>query len=153
MIFREFPLRVMMPSASGNFGDSGFTGILGGDVLERFEVTLDLQQASMYLKPDLTFRQDPFEFVTVGFQFFKTDGGVFSVAAVWKPSPAETAGLAVGDRILSVNGQPSAGLDLEAFANQLHGAPGTAIVLQVVRAAGAFTVHMKTQPLVCGRSN
>jgi C-terminal processing protease CtpA/Prc len=70
------------------------------ECLWRIEVTLDLQHASMYLKPDPEFRPQPYEFVTVGIQFFKADDGAFSVAAVWKHSPAEGAGVVVGDRIL-----------------------------------------------------
>jgi predicted aspartyl protease len=149
MVLRDFPLRVIMPSPSGSFADAAFAGILGGDILERFEVTLDLQHASMYLKPDPGFRPEPYEFVTVGIQFFKADDGAFSVAAVWKHSPAEGAGVVVGDRILSVNGHSTADLGLEAFANQLHGAAGTPIVIEVERAAGNFILHMKTRQLVC----
>jgi C-terminal processing protease CtpA/Prc len=48
-----------------------------------------------------------YEFVTVGIQFFKSDSEAFSVAAVWKDSPAEAAGVLVGDHILSVNGHAS----------------------------------------------
>jgi hypothetical protein len=77
MVLRDFPLPVIMPSPSGSFADATFAGILGGDILERFEVTLDLQRALMYLKPDAGFRLEPYEFVTVGIQFFKVDDGAF----------------------------------------------------------------------------
>jgi hypothetical protein len=149
MVLRDYPLRVIMPSPSGSFADTAFAGILGGDLLERFEVTLDLQHAFMYLKPDPEFRPDPYEFVTVGIQFYKAGDDAFSVAAVWKHSPAEEAGVVVGDRILSVNGHSSADLGLETFANQLHGAAGTPIVIEVERAARKFILHMKTRQLVC----
>jgi predicted aspartyl protease len=149
VLLRDFPLRVILPSSSGSFADAAFAGILGGDILEHFEVTLDLQHASMYVKPDPGFRPDPYEFVTVGFQFFKVVSGAFSVAAVWTHSPAEEAGLKVGDRILSVNGHPSSDLGLEAFSNQLHAADGTPIVIEVERAAGRFILHMRTRRLVC----
>jgi predicted aspartyl protease len=146
---RNFPIRVIMPSSSGSFADGAFAGILGGDILGRFDVTLDLGHASMFLKPDPGFRPDPFEFVTVGVQFNKADDGAFSVAAVWTHSPAEEAGVMVGDRILSVNGRSSADLGLEAFANQLHAAPGTPISIEVERAAERFILQMKTRRLVC----
>jgi predicted aspartyl protease len=149
IILRDHPLRVIMPSQSGSFADTAFAGILGGDILEHFEVILDLQHSSMYLKPDAEFRPDPYEFVTVGIQFFKPNANEFSVAAVWKDSPAKATGVVVGDRILSVNGHSSAGLDLETFANQLHAAAGTPVVMEVERAAGKFTLQMKTRQLVC----
>jgi C-terminal processing protease CtpA/Prc len=140
---------VITPSQSGSFAQTAFAGILGGDILERFEVTLDLQHASMYLKPDAGFRPDPYEFVTVGIQFFKADADAFSVVAVWKPSPADAAGVLVGDRILSINGHSSADQGLETFANQLHGAAGTPVVIEVERPVGKFTLQMKTRQLVC----
>lgn len=86
-------------------------------------MTFDLRSDSIYLKPDAEFRLDPYEFTTIGIQFFKADADAFSVVALWKHSPAEAAGVLAGDRILSVNGRSSADLGIEAFANQLHG-PG-----------------------------
>jgi hypothetical protein len=149
IVLRDQPLRVIMPSQGGSFADPAFAGILGGDILERFEVTLDLQHASMYLKPDADFRPDPYEFLTVGIQFFKVDSDAFSVVAVWRHSPAEAAGVLVGDRILSVNGYSSADLGLETFADQLHGPAETPVVIEVERASGKSILHMKTRQLVC----
>ena len=76
----------------------------GGDILNRFEVTLDLQHDSMYLKPERTFQPDASEFVTIGLQFFKSNADAFSVVAVWNHSPGEEAGVVIGDRIVAVNG-------------------------------------------------
>lgn len=149
IVLRDYPLRVMMVPQSGSFSDTAFAGLLGADVLERFEVTLDLEHASMYLKRDPRFRPDPYEFVTVGIQFLRSGRDAFSVEAVWKPSPARAAGVLVGDRILSVNGHSSADLGLEAFSNQLHGVAGMPIVIEIERATARFILHMKTRQLVC----
>jgi Aspartyl protease/PDZ domain len=148
-VLREHPLRIVTPPQSGSFSDTAFAGILGGDILERFEVTLDLQHAVMYLNPDSNFRMNPYEFATVGIQFLKTSLNAFSVVAVWKNSPAEATGVIVGDRILSINGHSSKDLGVEAFTNQLHGAPGTPIVIEVERAPRKFLLHMNTRQLVC----
>jgi hypothetical protein len=147
-VLHEFPLRVVSSPASGSFADAAFAGILGGDILEHFEVTLDLAHSVMYLKRDAAFREDPYEFVTIGIQFFKS-GDVFSVIAVWKGSPAEAEGVRVGDRITSVNAHASAELGIEEFARQLHGAAGTPITIEVARPSGKSTVRMKTRQLVC----
>jgi C-terminal processing protease CtpA/Prc len=69
--------------------------------------------------------------------------------AVWKHSPAEAAGVLVGDRILSVNGRTSADLGLEAFSSQLHGPAGTPVAIEVERATGKSILHMKMRQLVC----
>ena len=148
-VLHEHPIRVITPPSSGSFADAAFAGILGGDILERFELTLDLKHSAMYLKYDDAFRADPYEFVTVGIQFFKSRADAFSVAAVWKGSPAEGAGIIVGDRIISVNGHASADLDEERFSKELHGAAGTPVTLDVERPSGKATLRMKTRQLVC----
>ena len=43
VVLRDYPLRVIMASQSGSFSDTAFAGLLGADILERFEVTLDLE--------------------------------------------------------------------------------------------------------------
>ena len=146
---RDLPVRIIMPSSSGIFAAPAFAGLLGEDALEGFDVTLDLQHASMYLTPNEAFRPDLYEFVTVGIQFFKSDPEAFSVAAVWKKSPAEAAGILVGDRILSVNGHASQDLDLQTFADQLHGPVGRPIVIEIKRAARRIMFSMKTRDLLC----
>jgi predicted aspartyl protease len=148
-VLRDHPLRVIMTYRAGIFADPAFAGILGGDILERFEVTLDLQHDSMYLKPDRTFQPDAYEFVTIGIQFFKSSADAFSVEAVWKHSPAEEAGVVVGDRIVAVNGHSAADLDLQAFVDQLHGPAGTPIVIDIERAAGKIVLNLETRQLVC----
>jgi hypothetical protein len=146
---RDHPVRIIMPSSSGIFATAAFVGLLGGDALEGFDVTLDLQHASMHLTRDEAFRPDLYEFVTVGIQFFKSDPEAFSVLAVWKDSPAEAAGALVGDRILSVKGHASRDLDLQTFADQLHGPAGTPIVVEIKRAERRMALSMKTRDLVC----
>jgi hypothetical protein len=149
---RDHPVRIISPPLSGIFATPGFAGLLGGDALRGFDVTLDLEHASIYLTPDEAFRPDLFEFVTVGIQFFKSDPDAFSVAAVWKDSPAEAAGVLVGDQILSVNGNTSRGLDLQTFADQLHGPVGTPIVIEIKRATRRMLFSMKTRDLVVIRA-
>jgi C-terminal processing protease CtpA/Prc len=112
-------------------------------------VTLDLEHAVMYLNPDSHFRINPYEFAAVSIQFLKISPNAFSVVAVWKNSPAEATGVIVGDRILSINGHSSKDLGVEAFTDQLHGAPGTPIVIEVERAPRKFLLHMNTRQLVC----
>jgi predicted aspartyl protease len=147
-VLHDHPLRVISSAASGSFADPTFAGILGGDILEHFELTLDLKHSTMYLKPDAAFRADPYEFVTIGIQFFKS-GDAFSVIAVWRGSPAEAEGVVVGDRIISVNGNASVDLGVEEFAKQLHGAVGTPIAIEVERPSGKSTFRIKTRQLVC----
>jgi predicted aspartyl protease len=146
---RQLPLRIVRPTQAGNFSSDLFAGILGSDVLERFRVTLDLGHSTMYLDPDPAYRSDPYEFVTIGIQFYKAETGAFTVVSVWKGAPAEEAGVAVGDQIVSVNGLKSLGLDPDGFSDQLHRPAGTSVTLEIERPTGTSIVRTKTRRLVC----
>lgn len=60
-----------------------------------------------------------------------------TVAEVFPGSPAEAAGLQVGDLIVSVDGQSVDGKTLEQVAQLIRGAEGTPVTLSIRRAAGA----------------
>jgi len=49
--------------------------------------------------------------------------------AVWNPSPATSAGLKIGDRILAVNQQDTHQMSLENLSSLIHGCPGTEVRL------------------------
>jgi carboxyl-terminal processing protease len=54
-------------------------------------------------------------------------------AQVFKGSPAERAGIEVGDVVVSVDGQPIAGLSTEAATERIKGPEGTEVTVGVVR--------------------
>jgi carboxyl-terminal processing protease len=56
-----------------------------------------------------------------------------TVAEVFPGSPAEAAGLMIGDMITSVDGQPIGGKTLDQIAQQIRGLEGTAVTLEVDR--------------------
>ena len=62
----------------------------------------------------------------------KVDDGAVTVAGTVTGSPARRAGLAPGDRILSIDGEP-ARPDLPLFISRLKGAPGSVVTLAVAR--------------------
>jgi predicted aspartyl protease len=100
---RDIPLRVQPETAEGLFAEASFDGLLGGDVLQQFIVTLDLAHNRMYLKHNPNSHIDHYLFSTIGIQFAKDAGAGFKIMAVWSPSPAATAGIKIGDLILGVN--------------------------------------------------
>ncbi len=59
--------------------------------------------------------------------------GFAVVARVFPNTPSERAGLQVGDRIVTVGGESTEGLPLEAVTGRLKGEPGTEVEVGVVR--------------------
>jgi carboxyl-terminal processing protease len=69
-------------------------------------------------------------FSGVGLGVTKAKDGL-SVQSVFKGSPAERAGIDVGDTIVSVAGKPIAGLSAEAAAERIKGPEGTEVTVGV----------------------
>lgn len=88
------------------FLDSTFRdGVVGGELLSRFDVILNYQQEMMYLRPSYT-HNDPFEYDMSGLVVEPRDNSedTYAVVRVIVGSPAEKADIRVGDEILNVNG-------------------------------------------------
>ena len=65
---------------------------------------------------------------------FERKGSDFVITDTFIDSPAERAGLRVGDRILAINGQPCVNLSITAFAAQVRGRVGEALSLSILTA-------------------
>jgi carboxyl-terminal processing protease len=65
-------------------------------------------------------------------------GRALQIVAVDPGSPAEEAGLQVGDQIRSVDGKPVRELSLEQAWRLIRGGPGTEVTLDVLHASDAF---------------
>lgn len=66
----------------------------------------------------------------------QTKDGVTRVIEVLEGTPAAGGGLAPGDRITHVDGEPLAGLDTVAVVERLRGPAGSAVVLDLLRSDG-----------------
>jgi predicted aspartyl protease len=146
---RNLPIRLQPRTQAGLFADPRFDGLLGGDVLKQFIVTLDLAKQMIYLKKDPRYKRDPYYFSTIGIQFIKEPSGFFTVVAVWVDTPAAKAGIRIGDQILSVNGITTKQMDLASFSRCIHGAAGTLIRLKVNSNGQESAVPITVRNLLC----
>jgi carboxyl-terminal processing protease len=55
------------------------------------------------------------------------------VVAPLKGTPAERAGLLPGDKILTINGEDTRGLDVQSAVKKIRGEPGTVVKLEIFR--------------------
>jgi hypothetical protein len=76
-------------------------GILGNDLLRRFNVILNYDRRDFYLLPNKHFNE-PFDYSYSGMELYFVDGQVI-VGDVAKGSPAEDAGIKEEDVVISIN--------------------------------------------------
>jgi hypothetical protein len=104
------------PVARGSESTTVEAAILSEDLLDRYVMTLDYGTRRMTLQPipHPSYRA----FNRTGFFAAKNPDGMFTIRLVLPHSPAADAGLAVGDRIVAIDGQAAgqfSGADLEAL--------------------------------------
>lgn len=76
-------------------------GLVGNDLLRRFNLTLNYPNHEIHLSPNSHFK-DPFDYVYTGMGIYFEKGKIM-VEDVIKDSPADKAGIMIGDVIFSVN--------------------------------------------------
>ncbi|MBU0692576.1 PDZ domain-containing protein [bacterium] len=80
----------------------GQNGMLGHDIIQRFDAALDYVGKRIHMKPNLGFNRH-YELNTAGLGLLKQKDGSFRVSCVVRNSPADEQGIKVGDAITSIN--------------------------------------------------
>ncbi len=94
-------------------------GIIGNDLLRRFNVILNYDRRDIYLVPNSHFAE-PFDYSYSGIELYYLNG-IILVGDVAKNSPAEAAGLQEGDIVVGVNKIFNQNLQLYKAAMQTPG--------------------------------
>lgn len=92
---------------AGMLANDAYMGLLGGNVLSRFDLVFDFIDTALYLRPNSSYNH-PFIYDQLGFTFtdrYATLGG-WVVASITFDSQAEKHGLQIDDLIVAVNGTP-----------------------------------------------
>ena len=76
-------------------------GLIGNDLLRRFNVILNYERRDIYLVPNSHF-SEPFDYAYSGLELYYQDGQIV-VGDVARNSPAEAIGLREGDVVVAVN--------------------------------------------------
>ncbi len=94
-------------------------GLIGNDILRRFNIILNYEKRDFYLLPNSHF-YEPFDYSYSGIELFYENGRVI-IGDVAKKSPADVAGLKEGDVVISVNKNFSQNLQQYKSAIQTTG--------------------------------
>lgn len=121
-------------------------GVLGGDVFQKFRVTIDGPASLAYFE-----RVDPeikgeFDEASVGI-LLRLRGKKVIVAQVYDPSPASRVGVTQRDEILEVNGQPIED-NVEKSLQQLRGEEGEKVSLVVLRNGKRIKFEMTREKIL-----
>lgn len=94
-------------------------GLIGNDILRRFNVVLNYDRRDIYLVPNSHFNEQ-FDYSYTGIELYYIDGKII-IGDVAKGSPAEKAGLLEGDVVVAVNKNFSQNLQQYKAAIQTTG--------------------------------
>ncbi len=92
-------------------------GLIGNDILRRFNVTLNYDKGEIFLQPNTHFAE-PFDYSYSGIELYLIDGMIL-VGDVAKGSPAEAAGVQEDDEVIAVNHNFSLNLNAYKIALQV----------------------------------
>jgi len=92
-----------------------YLGILGGEIISKFNAILDYSSSILYLKPNSTFNE-PFEFPLSGITLKKVADNII-IERVEQTSEAYQYGVRKGDQLISINNNSSK--DIEVYRNLL----------------------------------
>jgi PDZ domain/Aspartyl protease len=126
----------------GNLSDPNFDGNVGGALLKRFVITFDYAHQMLYLKRISPAPPDLDTFDRSGL-WINAHGDGYEVMDVAAGSAAASAGLALGELIIAVNGRPVSDSGLAVTRQALRtAAPGTHVELTVRRGAETRNVTL-----------
>lgn len=121
------------PADAGEDGNENVQGIIGMELLRRFNFINHPGRKRLYLKPSQAM-QDVYRYDRAGIEIDAVDGAL-KVVWVREGSPAAKAGLVKGDKVTGWRGKDG----YYGLVWALTGAPGTRVEIQVER-AGAPTL-------------
>ena len=124
-------------------------GLIGNDILSRFQVIFDLNGEMLYLKPAKNW-QKKFDYDRSGISVVASGANLrqFSVQEILPNSPASDASLQKGDRILRIGPWPVSVFSLASLQKKLVGKPGQDIKLTIRRGTKKMSVKIALRDLI-----
>jgi len=142
------PITSFSTDKSGGAADPEVDGLIGGDILKRFTFTVDYPHERFLLEPNASLH-DAFEYGMSGMLLAANDTKFDRVVVrhVLAGSPADAAGVKIGDELQSVDGKAVTSMRLDAL-RELFLRPGQKRALTLVRDGKPVKVTITTKRLV-----
>jgi hypothetical protein len=118
-------------------------GLLGNDLLRRFNLILNYDRRDIYLIPNSHFR-DPFDYSYTGLGMYVIDGEI-RIIDVMPGSPAEEAGFKPGDIVMAVENNFTN--NIQAYKTLLQ-TPGGKLKVLVLREDGPTLLTLKVKNIM-----
>jgi hypothetical protein len=136
------------PAAEGAGVTGATVGLLGGEILRRFTVTVDYAGQRVVLVPNAQF-DAPMEFDMSGMSLaaLPSDPSVLRVRSVIDQSPASEAGVAVGDLLMAIDGAAVHTTTLTAIRQRFR-MPNVKSALTLKRGDRIITLTLTTRRLI-----
>lgn len=126
------PLVTLNFAQQGLFSNDSIAGNLGHEVLKNFVFTLDYEHRVGYFMPSTEFGV-PADYNRSGMALDRAHGGSVLVMRVNPNTPAEEAGIQVGDAVVWMNGMTTSDHPLSTFDRMLSAKAGTEIEMRYAR--------------------
>jgi len=118
-------------------------GLIGNDLLRRFNVILNYEKRDIYITPNTHYR-DLFDYFYSGLNFYVVNNEVV-ITDVMKGSPAEKAGFLPDDVIMAVNNNFTK--NIQAYKTALQN-PGDKIKILVYRNGQPLMLTLKVKSII-----
>lgn len=118
-------------------------GLIGNDLLRRFNVILNYEKRDIYITPNSHFR-DLFDYSYTGLNFYLVNNEIV-ITDVMKDSPAEKAGFLPEDIIMAVNNNFSK--NIQVYKTSLQ-SPGEKVKILVYRNGQPLLLTMKVKSII-----
>jgi C-terminal processing protease CtpA/Prc len=118
-------------------------GLIGNDLLRRFNVTFNYPQQEIFIKPNRHYI-DSFDYSYTGLGMYTIDG-VVTVTDIMKKSPAEEAGFQEGDIILAVENNISN--NIQTYKALLQN-PRTRVKILILRKGSPDVLYMRIKSVL-----
>lgn len=124
-------------------------GIVGNVLLSRFTVVIDYHQENLYLKPTRKWKKK-FKYDRSGLMIVAGGPAMdqYTVFHIIEGSPADRAGVQVGDRILKINGIRTRALSIDGIYRRLRKRVGKRIKLKLLREERELKVVFHLEKLI-----